>query len=146
MSRPGITGTGESAKRQAVLHLEHQRKLLVPRISQREAAARVGLSRQRWEEIVAGRKRRGGVMQPVEPPYETIMLMAKAVGAQHRVAQILGMISPDDPEPSPLTIELRDEREARIVRAMLEQLRAEEQAARQAEDAEAYSYGVLRAG
>lgn len=101
-----------------------------------------GISRQYWEEIVAGKKRRRGATYPVEPPYETIMAMAKAVGAEHRVGQILGMIPPDEPESTDrLTVVLRDERERRLVEAILEQVRSSDTATEAR-----HSLGELRAG
>lgn len=125
-----------------MVHLERHRKTLIPRVSQREAATRAGISRQYWEEIVAGKKRRHGATYPIEPPYETIMSMAKAVGAEHQVGQILGMIPPDQPEPAHrLTVVLRDERERRLVEAILQQVRDSEAAAEGC-----HSLGELRAG
>ncbi len=125
-----------------MVHLERHRKTLIPRVSQREAATRAGISRQYWEEIVAGKKRRAGATHPVEPPDMTIMAMAKAVGAEHRVAQILGMIPPDAPEPiRQLTVVLQNERERRLVETILEQLRTLEAAAE-----DAHPLDGLRAG
>ena len=135
--RPGESGVG-TPKRQAILHIEDRRRALMPRFSQREAAAAAGLSRQYWEEVLqwARGDRRG--KGPIDPSTQAIMAMATAVGCQHRVAQILGLIGPDEVEPDPLVIRLRDERELGMVQAVLRQLRGE--------DSASSSYGRLRAG
>jgi len=54
----------------------------VPKISQREAARRAGISETRWRQIVQGYQQlQDGVRAPVTAPADTLARMAFAVGA-----------------------------------------------------------------
>jgi len=58
---------------------------LVPKLSQREAARRAGLSETRWRQIVQGYQRlQDGVRAPVVAPAETLARMAMAVGVAEK--------------------------------------------------------------
>jgi hypothetical protein len=63
------------------LLIERKRKAIVPRLSQRNAALRAGISETRWRQIEVGGRWFRGRWEPEIAPPGTLAQMAYAVGA-----------------------------------------------------------------
>ena len=69
--------------------IEEARDLAVPKLSQREAAERAGITPTYWPVLIRGWRLSGGVQSPVVAPDGTLLRMAKAVGIEADVRNIL---------------------------------------------------------
>lgn len=114
---------GEQDLRRAAQMIEAARRQAVPKLSQDAAARRAGISGGRWRDIVHGRKMLGGgQVIPVVGPPDTLVRMARAVGMENQVRQLLGLPLVEQPPRKPSR---RAEELITQVEALLEQLRAE---------------------
>ena len=77
--------------RQAADIIETARKRQVPVLTLREAARRAGISDEGWSKVI----RRGRGRE------QTVIAMARVVGAEAEVRAALGLPSVDDPGPLP---------------------------------------------
>jgi hypothetical protein len=68
-------------------------------MSKREAARRAGISEGRWRQVVTGKQKAGGgVVVPANPRRETVIAMARAVGADANEALRRAGMSPSQAE------------------------------------------------
>lgn len=80
--------------------IETARQMVVPKLPQRIAAQRAGITSTYWPVIVRGWRFIGGVQAPVTPPDDTLLRMARAVGVEQQVRDALADDA-DDAQPTP---------------------------------------------
>jgi hypothetical protein len=88
-------GLWDRAHKAAVV-IEEARELAVPRLSKRQAAKRAGMSDAWWAASVRGSRKITPEHEiEVTPPDDTLVRMARAVGVEREVREILGLEIPD---------------------------------------------------
>lgn len=75
----------------AARRIEEIRKRVRPKLSIRAAAEKAGISEGWWRQVVLGVQQRGDGTYPVNASDETLLDMARVVGIQREVAEILGI-------------------------------------------------------
>ena len=125
-----MTGTLDDSRSAAGRIIEEARVAIRPKLSQRKAADRAGISDSRWRQLVMGFQAIRGQVVEDDGPADTLARMAQVVGVcpeqlraagRPDAADILERLAGRDGEPDPVAqlVAIRDE-----ISGVIEQLRS----------------------